>query len=84
MTGSDARFPSKVRQIDVIGLCYVLICNQEVAGSIPVRSIRLQIAGSVWGLFPPELGPFLLVHRSLLMRHHSQHRRIIGLLVAPE
>ena len=39
VTGSDARFPSKVRQIDVIGLCYVLICNQEVAGSIPVRSI---------------------------------------------
>jgi hypothetical protein len=38
VTGSDARFPSKVRQIDVIGFCYVLICNQEVAGSIPVRS----------------------------------------------
>ena len=38
LTGSDARFPSVVRQIDVIGLCYVLICNQEVAGSIPVRS----------------------------------------------
>ena len=38
LTGSDARFPSKVRQIDVIGLCYVLVCNQEVAGSIPVRS----------------------------------------------
>jgi hypothetical protein len=53
-TGSDARFLSKVRQIDVIGLCYVLICNQEVAGSIPVRSIYLQIAGSVWGQFLPE------------------------------
>ena len=41
LTGSDARFPSKVRQIDVIGLSYVLVCNQEVAGSIPVRSIPL-------------------------------------------
>jgi hypothetical protein len=31
--------------LNVIGLCYVLICNQEVAGSIPVRSISLHRRG---------------------------------------
>jgi hypothetical protein len=59
VTGSDARFPSKVRQIDVIDLCYVLICNQEVAGSIPVRSIHLRKAGVCSGVcFAPHHAPF--------------------------
>jgi hypothetical protein len=35
-SGTDARFPSRVRQNVVVGYCIALLREQEVAGSNPV------------------------------------------------
>jgi hypothetical protein len=42
--GADARFPSERRQVDGLSISLNLVCNQEVRGSIPLRSIYLELA----------------------------------------
>jgi hypothetical protein len=78
LTGSDARFPSKVRQIDVIGLSYVLVCNQEVAGSIPVRSTLYNFFRS-----EPRPGSRLGAQRDLPDQYIGRSSKLTMALASP-
>ncbi len=54
-----------------------LVCNQEVAGSIPVRSIHLRLPGSV----PGSVSPGNPVKNLSRVGHYRQHCCLVRLLV---